>query len=57
MRFLKAVGRRIAGVVSRIHDGDGVREIYGDNPNHISEDERLVADAVASNTVQFPGNM
>jgi hypothetical protein len=49
-----AVGRALWRFASLVHGIDDVRETYGDNPNGLSEEERLIARAVASNIASFP---
>jgi hypothetical protein len=52
MRHLAAaVWRKVRAVVALIHGWDDVRAVYGDNPNNLSEEERLAARAVVSNSV------
>ena len=46
-----AVWRRARALFSLVHDWDDVRLTYGDNPNNLSDEERLTAQAVAANTV------
>lgn len=49
------VWRKARSFFSLIHDWDDVRETYGDNPNGLSDEERLTARAVASNIVNIGG--
>lgn len=46
VRYPKAVWRSVRRLVSLVHDDQDVREIYGDNPNGVTEDERLGRAAV-----------
>lgn len=50
MRLPGATWRKVRALFSLIHGWDDVREIYGDNPNNLSDEERLTARAVASNS-------
>jgi hypothetical protein len=54
----EASGIGLAGslaVSSLVHGYDDVRPTYGDNPNGLSDEERLIARALASNTASLPG--
>jgi hypothetical protein len=51
----RTIGHGVRRLVSLIHDDDDVREVYGDNPNGLSDEERLAAHAVASNGVNMNG--
>jgi hypothetical protein len=46
-----AIWRGTRRLFSLVHGWDDVRETYGDNPNNLSDEERLTARAVASNSV------
>jgi hypothetical protein len=50
----RAIGHGIWRLCSLIHNSDDIRETYGDNPNGLSDEERLIARAVASNTASMP---
>jgi hypothetical protein len=49
-----AVWRALRRFGSLVHGYDDIHETYGDNPNGLSEEERLIARAVASNTASLP---
>ena len=51
LRVPKAVWRGLRRFASLVHNYDEVRAVYGDNPNGLSDEERLTAHAVASNTI------
>lgn len=53
-RPVVAVGRALRRFASLVHGYDDIRETYGDNPNGLSEEELLIARAVASNTASLP---
>jgi hypothetical protein len=57
MRLPKAVWRRTRQVFVLIRDDGDVREIYGDNPNGIPEDERLLNAGMTSNIAMTSGGM
>jgi hypothetical protein len=54
-RPIVAVWRALRRFASLVHGYDDIRETYGDNPNGLSEEERLIARALASNTASLPG--
>jgi hypothetical protein len=47
----KVIGHGIRRVFSLIHDDDYVREVYGDNPNGLTDDQRLAAGNMAANMI------
>lgn len=51
LRVPKAIWHGLRRLLSLIHGYDDVRAVYGDNPNGLSEEERLRAHAVASNSI------
>lgn len=53
-RLPLAAWRGFRRFASLVHGYDDIRETYGDNPNGLSEDERLTARAVASNIASLP---
>jgi hypothetical protein len=50
-RLPGAVWRKTRALFALVHGWDDVRQTYGDNPNNLSEEERLTAHAVASNSI------
>jgi hypothetical protein len=50
-----SVWRAVWRFSSLVHGYDDVRLTYGDNPNGLSDEERLIARALASNTASLPG--
>jgi hypothetical protein len=50
----RAAWRAFRRFASLVHGYDDIRETYGDNPNGLSDEERLIARAVASNTASMP---
>jgi hypothetical protein len=57
LRLPKALWRRTRQIFVLIRDDGDVREIYGDNPNGISEDERLFNAGMTSNIAMTTGGM
>ncbi len=51
-----AAWRKVRALFSLLHGWDDVRQTYGDNPNGLSEEERLTARAVASNGANIGGS-
>jgi hypothetical protein len=51
LKPVKYVWRRIWRFASLVHGYDDVRETYGDNPNNLPEEERLMLRGAASNVV------
>jgi hypothetical protein len=47
----RAIGHGVRRVFSLVHDDDDVREIYGDNPNGLTDDQRLAAGNMAANLI------
>jgi hypothetical protein len=47
----RAIGRGIWHLCSLIHNWDEVSETYGDNPNGLSDDQKLAAANMAANMV------
>ena len=50
----RAIGHGVRRVFTLIHDDDDVREIYGDNPNGLTDEQRLIASNMAANMVSRP---
>lgn len=50
-RLPGAAWRKVRALFSLLHGWDDVRQVYGDNPNSLSDEERLVTRGLASNTL------
>ncbi len=51
----RAIGHGVRRVFSLIRDDDDVRELYGDNPNGLTDDQRLAAGSMAAGIVSPSG--
>jgi len=53
LRIPQIVWSRLSRLASLIHGYDDVRETYGDNPNDLSDAERLISRGFGSNGVNL----
>ena len=53
---LRRLWRSVRGIVHQVRSGeDEMRAVYGDNPNHVSDEERIAGAAALNNLGNFGG--